>query len=139
MQITFLGGVGSVTGSKYLVDVPGHRILHLFAPDERNSIVLAEFQAAGTRGAAMLSGATQVEFHGGYAPIRAEVSNLTKLSALADADEIMGFLRSAETAPRMTFVTHDEPNAANTLRHRIEEELNWPVRVPDYRDTATTG
>ncbi len=34
----------------------------------------------------------------------------------------------------MTFITHGEPEAADALRHRIEEELGWPCTVPDYRD-----
>ena len=32
-------------------------------------------------------------------------------------------------APRQTFVVHGEPDAADTLRHRIQEELRWRVRV----------
>jgi metallo-beta-lactamase family protein len=120
----------------------GGRVLHhlkVFAPDVRNTIVFVGFQAAGTRGAAMLAGADQIKIHGGYVPVRAEVVNLGILSAHADADEIMTWLRTAQSPPRMTFVTHGEPVAADTLRHRIEEERHWNVRVPDYRDTADIG
>lgn len=120
----------------------GGRVLHhlkVFAPDVRNSIVFAGFQAAGTRGAAMLAGAKQIKIHGGYVPVNAEVLNLSMLSAHADADGIMRWLRTATSPPRMTFVTHGEPTAADALRHRIEEELHWNVRVPDYRDTADIG
>lgn len=116
----------------------GGRVLHhlkVFAPDSRNAIVLAGFQAAGTRGAAMLAGAKEVKIHGAYVPIRAEVANLSMLSAHADAGEIMNWLRTADFPPQMTFVTHGEPDAADTLRHRIEEELRWRTRVPAYRDT----
>jgi metallo-beta-lactamase family protein len=117
----------------------GGRVLHhlkVFAPDVRNAIVFAGFQAAGTRGAAMLAGAKQIKIHGGYVPVNAEVVNLSMLSAHADADDIMGWLRTATVPPRTTFVTHGEPSAADALRHRIEEELGWNVRVPDYRDAA---
>ncbi|MGE5540514.1 MAG: MBL fold metallo-hydrolase RNA specificity domain-containing protein [Gemmatimonas sp.] len=120
----------------------GGRVLHhlkVFAPDDRNAIVFTGFQAAGTRGAAMLAGASELKIHGAYVPVRAEVVNLGMLSAHADANEIMAWLRTASAAPRMTFVTHGEPTAADTLRHRIEEELGWATRVPDYRDMVTTG
>ena len=120
----------------------GGRVLHhlkVFAPDARNSIVFAGFQAAGTRGAAMLAGANQIKIHGGYVPVKAEVINLSMLSAHADVDDIMGWLRTATSPPRTTFVTHGEPTAADALRHRIEEELHWNTRVPDYRDTADIG
>ena len=117
----------------------GGRVLHhlkRYAPDTRNTILFAGFQAGGTRGAAMTAGADKIKIHGAYVPVRAEVANLHMLSAHADADEIMGWLRQFERPPKTTFVTHGEPEAADALRHRIEEELGWACTVPDYRDEA---
>lgn len=116
----------------------GGRVVHhikAFAPDHRNTILFAGFQAAGTRGAAMLGGAESVKIHGQYVPLRAEVAALDMLSAHADREEILGWLRGFEQAPRRTFVTHGEPVAADALRHAIEERFGWSVTVPDYRDT----
>jgi len=113
----------------------GGRVLHhlkAYAPDPRNTILFAGFQAGGTRGAAMLAGAASIKIHGAYVPVRAEVHNLDMLSAHADADEIMRWLRGFRSPPRMTFVTHGEPTAADALRHRIEEELGWSCLVPDH-------
>jgi metallo-beta-lactamase family protein len=115
----------------------GGRVLHhlkRFAPDPRNTVLFTGFQAGGTRGAAMTAGADRVKIHGEYVPVRAEVDNLHMLSAHADADEIMAWLRNFEAAPAMTYVTHGEPPAADALRLRIAEELGWPCTVPDYRD-----
>jgi metallo-beta-lactamase family protein len=117
----------------------GGRVLHhlkAFAPDPRNTILFTGFQAGGTRGADMIAGAHAVKIHGGYVPVRAEVKCLDMLSAHADADEIMGWLKNFEAPPKMNFVTHGEPAAADALRHRIEEELGWRCRVPDYKDSA---
>jgi metallo-beta-lactamase family protein len=94
--------------------------------------LFAGFQAGGTRGAAMLAGAEAIKIHGQYVPVRAQVSNLDMLSAHADADEILRWLRGFKAAPRMTFVTHGEPAASDALRHRIEEELGWRCLVPDH-------
>ncbi len=80
----------------------------------------------------MLAGATRIKMHGEYVPVRAEVKNLDMLSAHADAGEIMRWLRGFKQPPRMTFITHGEPVAADALRHRIEEELRWPVLVPNH-------
>ncbi len=116
----------------------GGRVLHhlkALAPDPRNAILFAGFQAGGTRGAAMVGGAATVKIHGGPVLVRAEIVNLDMLSAHADSNEIMAWLRQFEAAPRRTFVTHGEPAAADALRHRIEEELGWECRVPDYRET----
>lgn len=117
----------------------GGRVLHhlkRYAPERKNTILSAGFQAGGTRGAAMTGGAESVKIHGAYVPVRAEVDNLHMLSAHADADEIMAWLRNFEASPKMTFITHGEPNASDTLRHRIEEELGWPCLVPEHREVA---
>ncbi len=106
------------------------------ATDTRNTVLFAGYQAAGTRGAAMLGGAPAVKIHGSYVPIHAEVAMLENLSAHADADEILTWLRGFRRVPRTTWVTHGEPVAADALRHRIEEGLGWNVRVPDYRETV---
>jgi metallo-beta-lactamase family protein len=113
----------------------GGRVIHhlaAFAPDARNTLLFTGFQAGGTRGAAIIGGAASVKIHGEQVPIRAEVAMLGNLSAHADADEIMAWLRGFHAPPRRTFITHGEPAAADALRNRIEEELRWPCVVPDY-------
>lgn len=117
----------------------GGRVLHhlkYFAPDPRNTILFAGFQAGGTRGAAMTSGAETVKIHGQYIPIRAEVLNLHMLSAHADADEILRWLRNFQKPPKRTFITHGEPAASDALRHRIEEDLTWDCEIPDFLERA---
>ena len=113
----------------------GGRVLHhlmRYAPDPKNAILFAGFQAGGTRGAAMMSGVESIKIHGEYVPVRAEVKNLDMLSAHADADEILRWLRDFKQSPRMTFITHGEPAASDALRHLIEEELGWSCTVPDH-------
>jgi len=113
----------------------GGRVLHhlkSYAPDGKNTILFAGFQAGGTRGAAMMGGADSIKIHGEYVPVRAEVKNLEMLSAHADADEILRWLKGFKTPPRTTFITHGEPTASDALRLRIEEELGWTCIVPDH-------
>lgn len=115
------------------------RVLHhlkALAPDPRNTILLAGFQAPGTRGADLAAGAGEVKIHGAYVPIRAEVVHLDGFSSHADYEEILGWLGGLETAPRQVFVTHGEPAAADALRRRIEERFGWACRVPAYGEHA---
>jgi len=115
----------------------GGRVLHhlrTFAPDPRSTILFTGFQAGGTRGAAMVGGAQTVKIFGEYIPVRAKVTNLDTLSAHADADEIMAWLGRFLQPPKKTFVTHGEPEAADALRRRIDEELKWNCMAPDYRE-----
>lgn len=117
----------------------GGRVVHhlqAFAPDKRNTILLAGFQAGGTRGAALAGGAKSLRIFGEDVPVRAEVAQLDHLSAHADAPEILGWLRTLSHAPRKTFITHGEPAAADALRQRIERELRWPCHLPYYTETV---
>lgn len=116
----------------------GGRVVHhikAFGPDPRNTILFAGYQAAGTRGAALLGGAESVKIHGEYVPINAEIDFISNLSAHADYNEILEWLRNFDKSPIKTFITHGEPIAADTLRHHIEEQLDWDVVVPEYLET----
>lgn len=112
----------------------GRVLFHLerFAPDPRNTILFAGYQAAGTRGAAIIHGAERVRAHGRDINIRAEVAVLNGFSAHADADELLDWLGGFESPPRTTFLTHGEPTAADALRQRIERELGWRVHIPEH-------
>jgi len=113
----------------------GGRVLHhlmAFAPDPKNMILFAGFQAAGTRGASMVSGAESVKIHGEYVPVRAEVANLEGLSGHADYAEILDWLKAFSRAPEKICITHGEPAAADSMRLHIQESLGWQSRVPDY-------
>lgn len=115
----------------------GGRVLHhlkVFGPDPRNLILFAGFQAGGTRGAAMVGGARSVRIHGEDFPLNAEVMQLDAISAHADADELVDWLRGMPGPPRRVFVTHGEPAASDALRARISLELRWNVEVPEFRD-----
>lgn len=113
----------------------GGRVVHhlkAFAPGQRNTILLAGYQAAGTRGAALVGGAREIKIHGSYVPVRAEVVNLGSLSAHADRGELLGWLARLPAAPQRVFVTHGEPVAADRLRQAIEEKHQWSCLVPEH-------
>jgi metallo-beta-lactamase family protein len=113
----------------------GGRVLHHLkglGPDPRNTILLTGYQAGGTRGAALAAGETSLKIHGQIVPIRAEVATLENLSAHADHDEIIRWLEAAKIAPRRTFVTHGEPEAADAMRRHLRDRLGWDAVVPEH-------
>lgn len=115
----------------------GGRVLHhlkAFGADRRNTILFAGYQAAGTRGEALINGATEVKIHGGWVPIRAEIDSLPALSAHGDAEEILRWLRCFKRPPVRTFIVHGEPSASDALRQRIETEPGWTCDVPAEGD-----
>jgi metallo-beta-lactamase family protein len=40
------------------------------------------------------------------------------------------------SAPRQTFIVHGEPEAQDTLGRRIQAELGWTHKAPEYRESV---
>jgi len=129
----------------------GGRVLHhlvQYLGHHSNMVVLAGYQAPGTRGATLADVArqeggtrgapaphSQLRIHGQDIPVRAEVVQLGSASAHADASQLIDWLRALPTPPRRVFVTHGDPQASDRLRHRIETELRWQALVPEHGST----
>lgn len=118
----------------------GGRVLHhlkAFGPDPRNAILLAGYQAGGTRGAKLAAGDKSVRVFGQDVPIGAEVVAMQGFSGHADSDELLTWMRTAPQAPRMTYLTHGELDASDALRLRVEHELGWRCRVPEHLESVS--
>lgn len=119
--------------------VTGGRVLHhlkQFVGDPRNTVLFAGFQAAGTRGEAMVHGVDRIKIHGDYYGINAEVVSIDSLSAHADYRELLDWIASIKKAPKQTFLVHGEPSAQDNLRRCIIDELGWEVSVPAYNESV---
>ena len=116
----------------------GGRVLHhlkRFMGDQRNTILLAGFQAAGTRGARLAAGEKEIKIHGALRKLEAEVVKLDNMSAHADSQEVLDWIAAIPNAPKHIFVTHGEPAAAESLKFRIGKELMLDATVPDLCDS----
>lgn len=111
----------------------GGRIVHhlkVFGPDPKNAVLLSGYQAAGTRGEALIRGVSEIKIHGMYYPIRAERLILHGLSGHADQQEMLAWLRQGGRPGRIV-VNHGEPTAADTFRRHLAEVFQVPVRVAE--------
>ena len=115
--------------------VTGGRVLHHLErclPDPRHTVLFVGFQAAGTRGHTIESGAHFVKMHGVMVPIRARIETMENLSAHADYGEILRWLGRFQRPPQRTFLVHGEPHAAQSLKEKITQQLHWSVTLPSY-------
>ena len=131
MAKVIISASGMATGGRVL-----HHLEH-YAPDPKNAILFAGFQAGGTRGAAMVAGAQSIKMYGRYVPVRAAVHNLSMLSAHADQDELValgGRIQDPATHHlRRSMASRKRPTP---LRHSLEERLNWTCVVADHQQTV---
>jgi metallo-beta-lactamase family protein len=118
--------------------VTGGRVMHHLAlrlPDARNAVILAGFQAQGTRGRALQEGAKTIHLFGQDVPVNAEIVELGQFSAHAGKSELLRWLTGLTTPPKQTYLTHGEPAAAQSLQSAIREKFKWNVSVARYLDT----
>src|SRR5450755_4688990 len=119
--------------------VSGGRVLHHLAqrlPDSRNAVILAEFQAQGTRGRALQEGAKSLRLFGQDVLVKAEIVTMGQFSAHAGKSELMRWLKGLPAPPKQTYLTHGEPTAAQSLQRAIQRELKWNAAVARYLDTV---
>lgn len=116
----------------------GGRVLHhlmQYLGDHRNMVILTGYQAPGTRGASLVAGAASLRIHGQDVGVRAEIAQLQSSSAHADASQLMQWLRAIPGQPHRVYVVHGDPQAADALRLRVENELRWHAMVPEHGST----
>lgn len=115
----------------------GGRVLHHLKrvlPDARNTVLFAGYQAEGTRGRLLKDGAQTTRIHGEEIVVKAQIEALESVSAHADSNEIMRWLKGFKRAPSQLILVHGEPLPMDTLKARVEKELQWKVKTPSHRE-----
>ena len=122
--------------------VSGGRVLHHMVqrlPDAKNAVILAGFQAEGTRGRALQEGAKTLNIFGQPVPACAEIVEMGQFSAHAGKSELLRWLAALPAPPKQTYLTHGEPAAAQALQAAIQEKFRWKADVARYLDTVPIG
>lgn len=113
----------------------GGRVVHHLArrlPDSRSTVLLVGFQAEGTRGRALQTGAKKIKMHGQFIPVMAEIASISGLSAHGDQGDLMRWLATFRAAPKRTFLVHGEDSGLSGLQTKIGERLGWNTHIPDH-------
>lgn len=118
-----IAGSGMLTGGRVL------RYLEQHGGNPATTILLVGYQTPGTRGRALLDGATELKFYGAHHSIRAEVEMLENLSAHADQSEILQWLEGLPHQPRLVYLNHGEPAASRVLAECIQQRFGWTCKV----------
>ena len=120
----------------------GGRILHHLMqrlPDSKNLVLFIGFQAPGTRGYTIKSGAKTVKIFGQEVPINAQVAALEQFSDHADTPELLSWLHTFKHVPERTYLVHGEPDASSQLRDAMMKDLGWNVQVAQYMQQVQVG
>ncbi|PKL80918.1 MAG: MBL fold metallo-hydrolase [Ignavibacteriae bacterium HGW-Ignavibacteriae-4] len=123
-----IAGSGMVTGGRVL------NYLTEYIEDPSTTVMLAGFQAEGTRGRQLLEGASDIKIYGKYYNVNAEIYNMTALSAHADQAELIDWLSDLDTNPKKVFIVHGEPHSSDAFRVKLKDTFGWDCILPELYD-----
>jgi len=117
----------------------GGRVLHHLKhaiSDEANIIAIVGFQAEHTLGRKLVEGWETVPIFGVPTPRRAQVVRFNGLSAHADRDDLLAYVRAIQPTPAKVFVVHGEEKQSCSLAEAIRtEHPRIDVVVPEPGST----
>lgn len=115
----------------------GGRVVHHLSQrlgDSRNTVIFAGFQAAGTRGRALVDGATHVGIQGRPVAVRAEIVQLHGLSAHADQSELLRWVAALPGPPNRIYLNHGEDPPRKALAAALADAGSVRPELPLAED-----
>lgn len=121
---------GMCTGGRIL-----HHLYHRL-PHENDTLLFVGYQAEGTRGRDILEENENIRIFGNEVPVLCHVRQIEGLSAHADKEELLQWVKNFREAPKRTFVVHGEMESATAFANTLYEEYQWQnVVVPNYLES----
>ena len=107
-------------------------------PRSSCAVLITGFQAEGTLGRRLVDGARNVRIFNDDIPVRAQLHTIGGLSAHADREGLLAWLRGFAHAPGRSFVVHGERDTASGFRDEIKRRLGWTrVESPQPGEVCT--
>ncbi|MBT1703735.1 MBL fold metallo-hydrolase RNA specificity domain-containing protein [Chryseosolibacter indicus] len=122
---------GMMTGGRIL-----HHLYHRLR-NERDTILIAGYQAEGTRGRDIVDKKPFIKIFGEEVPVKCHVANMSSLSGHADRNELFAWMGNFKSKPKMVFTIHGEGNNLIQYANAIREKLGWNVIEPQYLETVS--
>ncbi len=123
-----IAGSGMVTGGRVLT------YLQQLIDEPSTTVLLVGYQAEGTRGRQLKDGVHEIRFFGKYYPVNATIKSIESLSAHADQNDLLNWMRNIKNIPEKVYLVHGEPSALDAFRVKIEDTYGWHVKIPKLTD-----
>lgn len=119
-----IAGSGMLTGGRVLT------YLKQLIDEPSTTVLLVGYQAEGTRGRKLLEGARELKIYGKYYPVAAKVEHLESLSAHADQQELLNWMKDIRNIPEMLYLIHGESAALDTFQEKVKQVYGWHTHIP---------
>jgi len=94
------------------------------------TVLFVGYQAHGTLGRALLEGAAKVKLFGEEIEVQAHICSLSGISAHADNEGLLEWVRAFEKKPQKVFVVHGEDTVCELFAGRLRSELGIDAEAP---------
>ena len=121
---------GMMTGGRIV-----HHLYHRLRR-EKDTVMVAGYQAEGTRGRKLLDGEKTIRIFGEEIPVNCKVEYITSMSGHADRGELFQWMNGFKNKPKITFTTHGEGKDLEAYAQAIRTKLGWNVVVPKYLESV---
>lgn len=111
----------------------GGRVLHHLRtklPDENSGVLFVGYQGEGTKGRLLKNGLRTIRIHHLNVEVNAEIFTIDSLSAHADSDELVRWMKGFVKKPERVFLVHGEESSVRALYYRVTNELGWDCEIP---------
>jgi metallo-beta-lactamase family protein len=126
--VVIISGSGMCTGGRIK-----HHLVNNISRKE-STIMFVGYQAVGTLGRIIVDGAKKVRILGEEYKIKAKVVQITGLSAHADRNEMLNWLKNFKLPPKRIFLVHGEAESAKAFGAFLKDKTGWQVSIPAYED-----
>jgi len=99
-------------------------------------VIFVGFQAEGTLGRLLVDGAKKIKIHGETIEVNAKIHTIGGLSAHADREQLMSWLKFYVKSNPKVFLIHGEPDVCKEFSGNISENFNLETFIPEWGDTA---
>ncbi|UUM29969.1 MBL fold metallo-hydrolase [Vibrio japonicus] len=96
--------------------------LKALLPDERTDVIIAGYQAEGTIGRDIQSGASIVDIDTEEVTINAHIHTMSGYSAHADRSDLLNFIDGITTKPNAIHLIHGEPRTQTLFAETLREK-----------------
>ncbi|AEC52895.1 mRNA 3'-end processing factor, putative [Pyrococcus sp. NA2] len=129
-----------IASSGMLVGGPSVEYFKQLAPDPKNSIIFVSYQAEGTLGRQVQSGAREIPMIGEEGrteviKVNMEVYTIDGFSGHADRRELMNYVAKVKPRPERVITVHGEPQKCLDLATSIHKKFGISTRAPNNLDT----
>jgi metallo-beta-lactamase family protein len=105
--------------------------------NKQDTLLVAGYQAEGTRGRKLVDGEAVIKIFGEPVPVNCRIENITSFSGHADREELFAWMKNFENKPKVTFVVHGENPGMAIYARAIRDRLQWNVVQPEYLESVS--